>query len=1533
MTLNAADLSVDEGDSATYTAVLDTEPTDTVTVTFSSDNEDVTVDTSTANNDLMFTAEDWDTPRTVMVSAAADDDTVNDTATISHAVGGGDYADVAVASLTVRVTVTEVDSTPRLTSAIANRGALVLTYGEPLDSGSTPAAAAFAVTVAGSATTHTVDGVAISGSAVTLTLSPAVDIGETVAVSYTVPESNPIQDVEGNDAQALTDRAAVNETAVEVTAAFDSATYTITEDGTSATVTVALSADPEREVAIPIEAAPQGGATAQGEAGADYSGIPERVTIPSGSTSATFTITAIDDTVDDDAESLSLSFGLLPPGVTGSGTTVATVEIADDDAPTWSVTVHPSMLVEAGGTATLTVSTGGTVTLGSDQTIGLALSGTATAGTDYTVSAAGQTLSSPYELTLATGNTSATATLTGVADSVTDSGETVTIEASLGSTVLGTATTTVVEGICGRTAAVRDAIVVAIGSGVTCGNVTAAQLAGITSLSLDDAGLSSLQADDFAGLSGMTTLDLSENRLTALPANVFDGLTSLSVLSLKKNRLTALPAGVFDGLSALTRLDLEANRLATLRVDAFSGLTALQELILRKNQLSALPSGVFGGLSALRHINLRNNNLSSLPGDVFSGLTSLETLNLLTNRLSSLPDGLLAGLTGLTSFRLLNNGDTELSLTVSLEKVGDDELRAVAPVGAPFEIELPVNLSSGGEMTGGATSITIPVGAVASDAVTVTRLAGTHDAVTADLGTVPALPANHDGYALVKASDLPVEVLAEVPLPTVSIAAVSAEVTEGAGAAFTLTRTGPTAASLDVAVQVAETGTVFETASDYASAVTVNIPTGSATASLTVATDDDAVDENLPGEAGVAGRIAAAVQTGTGYTPAGSGNATASVNEDAGGATGWSIADSAHGVSSGALMIGLNGRAVAAPTASLSVTGGRAEEGTDTRIDFTVTLDRSSARNVTVNYRTVDGTAIAGEDFTAAHGTLTFAPGQTSKTVSVPVFDDPVDEDEERFTLLLYNASGANVSIAQAQGTIANSDPLPRAWLVRFGRTVASHVADGIGERLMRTGTGTETPHFTFAGLRTPFGPDGEAPGSGTAWLAPTDDMSLFGERPWLAGAASYGSTLSGLSGLPGLPGAPGLSGMPEPSSRGLTDRDLLLGSSFLFTVGRDEETGTGGWTWWGRGTATRFDGAEDELSLDGDVRTWMLGADTARGRWLAGVALAHSTGAGGYDTVLNGGRIERGELQSTLTSVHPYARFAVNDRLSAWGLLGYGTGELALDREGAGNWLTETSMRMAAAGARGVLRPAFAGGMELALRTDVLWTSIASGESETEAGRLAASAGTASRLRLVLEGSRQFALAGGRTLAPTVELGVRRDVGDAENGAGVELGGGLRFADPDRGLSVELKARGLVAHQDADYREWGASAAIRFDPGIAGKGLTVALTPSWGASASGTERLWSQPDAQRLGAYGGFAPQGRLDAELGYAMAGPRGQGMQTPYAALSQAGAGDRMLRLGWRLAMSPLRNLDLEGIHRQPANGAPAENAVLLRMALRW
>jgi hypothetical protein len=91
---------------------------------------------------------------------------------------------------------------------------------------------------------------------------------------------------------------------------------------------------------------------------------------------------------------------------------------------------------------------------------------------------------------------------------------------------------------------------------------------------------------------------------------------------------------------------------------------------------------------------------------------------------------------------------------------------------------------------------------------------------------------------------------------------------------------------------------------------------------------------------------------------------------------------------------------------------------------FTVTLNRSVTQAITVDYTTSDATAVAGQDYTATSGTLTFTPGQTSKTITVSVIGDSLDEPNEVFNLLLSNpTSGIELADATAIATIMDNDP------------------------------------------------------------------------------------------------------------------------------------------------------------------------------------------------------------------------------------------------------------------------------------------------------------------------------------------------------------------------------------------------------------------------------------------------------------------------------------------------------------------------------
>ena len=112
----------------------------------------------------------------------------------------------------------------------------------------------------------------------------------------------------------------------------------------------------------------------------------------------------------------------------------------------------------------------------------------------------------------------------------------------------------------------------------------------------------------------------------------------------------------------------------------------------------------------------------------------------------------------------------------------------------------------------------------------------------------------------------------------------------------------------------------------------------------------------------------------------------------------------------------------APPAKGIEVADAEATEGLDAQILFRVTLGRAPSEPVTVSYVTADGTAVAGEDYEATSGTLTFAAGETEQTVAVTIIDDAVEDSGETFRLVLSNPAGAELADAEATGTILNTD-------------------------------------------------------------------------------------------------------------------------------------------------------------------------------------------------------------------------------------------------------------------------------------------------------------------------------------------------------------------------------------------------------------------------------------------------------------------------------------------------------------------------------
>ena len=149
----------------------------------------------------------------------------------------------------------------------------------------------------------------------------------------------------------------------------------------------------------------------------------------------------------------------------------------------------------------------------------------------------------------------------------------------------------------------------------------------------------------------------------------------------------------------------------------------------------------------------------------------------------------------------------------------------------------------------------------------------------------------------------------------------------------------------------------------------------------------------------------------------------------------------------------------------------------------------------------------------------------------------------------------------------------------------------------------------------------------------------------------------------------------------------------------------------------------------------------------------------------------------------------------------------------------------------------------------------------------------------------------------------------------------------------MEGNVRGLLTHSDDGYEEWGASGSVRLDPGVSGRGVSLTITPVWGAASGGVEQLWSTGTTSGLALEDEFKAEGRLQTELGYGMRPPVGHGVLTPYTGLSLGEADSRMYRVGVRWQVAPEAAVSLEGIRGEGTGAESSGSGLMFRAAVRF
>ena len=490
-----------------------------------------------------------------------------------------------------------------------------------------------------------------------------------------------------------------------------------------------------------------------------------------------------------------------------------------------------------------------------------------------------------------------------------------------------------------------------------------------------------------------------------------------------------------------------------------------------------------------------------------------------------------------------------------------------------------------------------------------------------------------------------------------------------------------------------------------------------------------------------------------------------------------------------------------------------------------------------------------------------------------------------------YRVSAVNVAGTGQPSNIASAttdDPRERAG--RVNKEVLSHAAAAMTSSTVAA-IASRVESFSDS---DPFG----------RWVQPGGFSSLQG---------------SGAALTPGTFG-PGNGGLAAGVGAGRDFRQLLDGSSFLLPLGGEGPRpgiGDRALATWGRGEFQSMARPRGGLvEWDGDMLNLHVGADVrVLPHILAGVAATRSTGDFAF-TDRTGESPVKGTYTSRMTSLNPYiAGFLGTVDVTGWITGGYGWGTVDIEDDRKELRSSNVTTMTGAVGAAGDL---LAGGRASLRLQGEGWLARVEVQGSEQVDSVTLDM---RRARVSLEWKQGYEIYAGHEVAAVLEGGARYDDGDAGNGAGLELGGGLQYVSPGGRLKVEGRGR-MLATGHAGYEEWGASGTIQFDAHGRGRGLSVRLVPEWGEAGSGVRALWDRgvsglPE-------GGFVPtRGRLHAEVEYGL--PRFAG--TPYARLHVVDGGARAFGSGGRYEITRVLDLRLEGTRAQSAL-APAKHGLTVR-----
>ena len=584
---------------------------------------------------------------------------------------------------------------------------------------------------------------------------------------------------------------------------------------------------------------------------------------------------------------------------------------------------------------------------------------------------------------------------------------------------------------------------------------------------------------------------------------------------------------------------------------------------------------------------------------------------------------------------------------------------------------------------------------------------------------------------------------------------------------------------------------------------------------------------------------------------------------------------------------------------SVSVSASKAvAEGDVAR--FTVKVGgATSTASVNVSY-SLGGTAKAPADYTAPNPRMVSIPaGDDTATIAIQTKTDKVLEPDE--TLV--------VTLTEATTTAGEAE-------VGSPKSATTRIQDPVFHSINRMNQ-TLLP--------------------GIARASASGALEAVSARMAQAAHGDPPAAMADLAGLTGLYRA--LLANERAVQDGSYDlAQVLGGSSFLVPLSsHDGAGGDIGGAVWGGGDFRQIGGGasddEDSVEWGGSVWSARLGADMRFvDSLLTGLVVSWTSGGLDYTDELAPTDRE-GTYATWLISAYPYVGWSSTD-FGLWATGGFGFGGVSIDDDDEDFEAQEADLTQWSLGAGASVTLLSTDGFIAGGTTDLKLKAegflAGASVSENEAKTIAQLDVGVNQARAAIEASHAQYFAGGGSLKPSLEIGGRFDGGDGETGAGIEVGGGLTYADPGSGLTVAAGGRALVI-RDGNYGEWGLSGLIQLDANAAGHGLSMSVRPTWGVTVSGVNGLWEHGTFDLLA---GGQPGGLVEAEIGYGLPAFGMAGVLTPFAAGALTDAGAHSLSLGGRLELGPAFDLILEAARSDSAN-ADTEPVydVTLEGSIRW